>query len=111
MVTIRINAQPEGAQVFVDGAPVGTVPLVLQRNQSEVPLTVEVRHPGYQPATQQVVPRFDQSLVLALARAPESDQRSAGGLGMEAIQREIQGHMGALSVFLYQPLAHSRRQG
>lgn len=75
-VTLRINVEPAGAQVLVDGSVVGTSPLVVQRPRSETPLRIEARMPGYHSAQQTIVPQNDTVLALTLAR---DDSLRGGG--------------------------------
>lgn len=68
--TSRINTKPEGAQVLLNGAPLGETPVYYQ-SRSGIPKTyfVEIQKPGYNKVQTKLEStyRADVSLLLLLA--------------------------------------------
>lgn len=66
---IHVETVPSKATIFVGGAKKGTTPLDLKVPKTKDPVTLEIRHPGYQTHREKVVPDVDQKLRLTLLPA------------------------------------------
>jgi hypothetical protein len=64
--TLHIETVPVHATIFVGGVKKGVAPVELKLPRSADPLTVELRHPGYQTLKERVVPDVNQKLKLTL---------------------------------------------
>ncbi|MCA9622230.1 MAG: protein kinase [Myxococcales bacterium] len=64
-VTLEVESTP-AATVTLDGKPVGTTPLEIELERSEVGATLEIAAPGRVPHRQTVIPSVDQRLVVTL---------------------------------------------
>ena len=69
-VSIDVETQPAGVHVLLDGHDRGATPLHLDLPRGTTPMKVELRAPGYQRSTQDLVPDRDQRLVITLLRIP-----------------------------------------
>ena len=65
-VELKISATPAKAQIFRDGAPVGTGSVTLKVAVSDQPLNLDVRAPGYKKKALPLVPDKDQEVQVAL---------------------------------------------
>ena len=68
-VVLHIETVPSKAIVLVNGAKQGVSPFDLRLDQSDDPVTVEIRHVGYVTVKERVVPDVNQKLRLTLAPA------------------------------------------
>ena len=66
---LHIETVPAHATVFIGGAKKGVAPIDLTLPRNSEPITVELRHPGYQTLKERVVPDVNQKLKLTLAAA------------------------------------------
>jgi serine/threonine-protein kinase len=69
-VTLRVQSDPEGAEVYLDGVRLGVTPLSTTREPSTVDRTLELRAPGR--VTSQKTIRLQGDLDLRLALTPEA---------------------------------------
>jgi serine/threonine-protein kinase len=70
-VEITFKSQPSGADVLLDGAPVGVTPLRRRWPRSSNAVTYEVKLEGYQSRTDVVHPKGDATIDVALAELPK----------------------------------------
>jgi eukaryotic-like serine/threonine-protein kinase len=63
---LRIASQPPGAKVSVDGAEKGTTPFDLRVQRTTEPLQLELRHAGFRPLSQRIVPDRDREVLFTL---------------------------------------------
>ena len=75
--TIRVISNVTGAEVFLDGTPMGKVPLDIKQVKGGEHV-LEVKAPGYQPHEERITINDGQSTVLKLDLNPEA---GAGGKG------------------------------
>ena len=73
--TIRVLSNVTGAEVFLDGTPMGKVPLDIKQVKGGDHV-LEVKAPGYQPHEERITINDGQSTVLKLDLNPEA---GAGG--------------------------------
>lgn len=71
-VTLRVNSEPPGAQVYLDGVEVGVTPLVQTRTGSAQAMKLELRSAGQVVESQMVTLQNDLSLNFASRNAPLS---------------------------------------
>jgi hypothetical protein len=64
--TLRIETVPPAASIVVDGAPVGASPMDVKLPRSDKPVVVELRHAGYEPVRESIVPDVDQKMRFSL---------------------------------------------
>jgi hypothetical protein len=86
-VQLRLTSNPAGAAVTLDGQALGHTPLAVALPRSSATRRIEVRHPGYQAASREVVLDIDSQLDFALRHKerrprPRSDA-PAGDLGIK----------------------------
>jgi hypothetical protein len=78
-VTVKIDSDPEGAEITGDGGKLlGVTPTVLAVIRSTRPLSFEVSKAGYAPARQTVVPDREVSAVLTLRPEDDPARKRAG---------------------------------
>ncbi len=77
MGSLLVRGQPAGAEVFLDGRRVGTLPLGEASVLAPGTYRVEVRAPGHAPSSQSVTLRAGQDLELPLSPAPVVVQTAA----------------------------------
>ncbi|MFK7989521.1 MAG: protein kinase [Sandaracinaceae bacterium] len=65
-VTVEVDASPEGAVVWIDGAAFGPVPLVARLPQGEAPVQLEVRAEGHRTWSSEIEPTRNHTLRVQL---------------------------------------------
>jgi hypothetical protein len=74
-VTLSVETQPSGAELFVDGVRRGVTPVELVLSQSSLPHELALRLGGYDDRIERIVPDVTQRLVLPLERAVPTTTR------------------------------------
>ncbi len=69
MVRIRVESQPEGATVLLNGNPRGTTPCTFEEETSD-PLRVEIRKEGYSPFIESLAPSPGRTLFVRALLTP-----------------------------------------
>jgi hypothetical protein len=64
----RLSSEPAGASVWIRGKNVGQTPLELEL-VSGAPIEVELRHPGFLPATRRLAESDPEAVVVRLSEA------------------------------------------
>jgi hypothetical protein len=72
-VDLAVNSQPPGAQVerLPGGDKLGPAPLSFSEPRGSEPIRLRVTSPGYVPATVEIVPDQDRSVLVTLAGDPK----------------------------------------
>jgi hypothetical protein len=66
--TLKIESEPEGAEILADKKPIGRTPQTLRMPISDLPVVFELRLPGYRKQTRQVVVTGNAVLHVPLER-------------------------------------------
>lgn len=74
---VRVDASPEGAEVFLDDEPIGESPMAFALEQFN-PVRVRVAHEGYREVAFEVIPRPNETEHLSPRLAPIEAPRSRG---------------------------------
>jgi hypothetical protein len=69
-ITLRIETDPPGADLLLDGEPRGATPAALTVRRGDAPMTLVLRRDGYRDETRTVIPRESQLLELHLTELP-----------------------------------------
>jgi serine/threonine-protein kinase len=65
-VAVHVETKPPGAHVRVDGVELGVTPIDVRLPQGTTPVSLQLRHAGYETLFERLVPGSDQRLLLSL---------------------------------------------
>lgn len=67
---VHIETVPPRAMILLAGAKKGVSPMALKLPKSDTPVVIEIRHAGYQPLKERLVPDVNQKLRLTMVAIP-----------------------------------------
>jgi serine/threonine protein kinase len=109
-VTLRVQSEPAGAEVYLDGIKLGVTPLLQTRGASAQPSTIEVRAPGRVTRTKVIKLEDDVAMDVALVHEAREPAHSADvGVARGAGEPDADDAPDANEQDRAQPFARQRR--